>query len=120
VTVYLTVELFSATMLYMPYFVMITLSFLVGLLSVTSYNIRMTATQLYIPAHMRGRINSTQGLLWNIGAILGALIIGFIAEYTTYDYRLIMLLSASISIVAIFLIPIRMKSEFVKIYNADI
>lgn len=120
VTVYLTVELFSATMLYMPYFVMITLSFLVGLLSVTSYNIRMTATQLYIPAHMRGRINSTQGLLWNIGAILGAVIIGFIAEYTTYDYRLIMLLSASISIVAIFLIPIRMKSELVKIYNADI
>jgi MFS family permease len=120
VTVYFTVEIFSATLLYMPYAIMIVISFLVGLLSVTSYNIRMTATQVYIPSHMRGRINSTQNLLWNIGAVLGALVIGFTAEYSTLDYRLIMLLAAILSIGAILLIPVRMKSEFSKIYNADI
>lgn len=120
VSVYLSVELLSATMLYMPYVLMITASFVVGLLSVTSFNIRMTATQTYIPSHMRGRINSTQGLLWNIGAIFGALTIGLVAEYTTFDYRLIMLVVAVISLSAILLIPIRMKNEFKKIYNADV
>jgi MFS family permease len=118
--VYLTVEILSATLLYMPYILMLVISFIVGLLSVTSYNIRMSATQIYIPSHMRGRVNSTQNLLWNIGAILGALIIGYTAEYSSLDYRLIMLLTAILSISAIFLIPIRMKKEFVKIYNADI
>lgn len=120
VTVYFTVEIFGATLLYMPYAMMIIVSFLVGLLSVTSYNIRMTATQVYIPSQMRGRINSTQNLLWNIGAVLGALIIGLVAEYSSLDYRLIMLFAAILSIGAILLIPIRMKSEFSKIYNADI
>jgi len=119
VSVYITVEFFSATLLYMPYVVMIVVSFLVGLLSVTSYNIRMTATQLYIPTEMRGRINSTQNLLWNIGAILGALIVGYTAEYSSLDYRLIMLLVAIVSMSAIFLIPIRMKPEFEKIYNSE-
>ncbi|TNF07452.1 MAG: MFS transporter [Bacillota bacterium] len=118
--VYLSVEIISATLLYMPYLLMLLMSFIVGLLSVTSYNIRMSATQIYIPAHMRGRVNSTQNLLWNIGAILGALVIGYTAEYSSLDYRLIMLLTAVLSISAIFLIPIRMKKEFVKIYNADI
>jgi len=107
-------------MLYLPYLFMIGISFAVGLLSVTSYNIRMTATQVYIPAHMRGRVNSTQGLLWNIGAIIGAIVMGGIAEYSNLDYRFIMLLAAIVSISAIVLIPLRMKHEFKKIYNADI
>lgn len=120
VTVYITVEILGATMLYMPYIMMLVISFSVGLLSVTSYNIRMSATQVYIPNHMRGRVNASQNLLWNIGAILGALIMGAIAEYSTFDYRFIMLSAAIISLTAIFLIPIRMKEEFKKIYNADI
>ncbi|HOI47266.1 MAG TPA: MFS transporter [Bacilli bacterium] len=120
VSVYITVEILSGTMLFMPYPVMIAFSFIVGLLSVTSFNIRMTATQLYIPSHMRGRINSTQTLLWNIGTILGCLIIGFIATYSTIDYRLILLGVTSVSLGAVFLIPIRMKEEFKKIYNRDV
>ena len=120
VTVYITVEIMSATMLYMPYLLMIVISFTVGLLSVTSYNIRMSATQVYIPNHIRGRVNASQNLLWNLGAIFGALIMGAIAEYSTLDYRFIMLLAAIISLTAIFVIPIRMKDEFKKIYNADI
>lgn len=120
VSVYFTVEFLSATMLYMPYVLMVTFSFIVGLLSVTSFNIRMTATQVYIPTQLRGRVNSTQNLLWNIGAIIGALVTGFFAEFTTFDYRFIMLLTAIVSISAILLVPVRMNHEFKKIYNADI
>ncbi|HOI85679.1 MAG TPA: MFS transporter [Acholeplasmataceae bacterium] len=120
VSVYFTVEFLSATMLYMPYVLMVTFSFIVGLLSVTSFNIRMTATQVYIPTQLRGRVNSTQNLLWNIGAIIGALVTGLFAEFITFDYRFIMLLTAIVSISAILLVPVRMNHEFKKIYNADI
>ena len=120
VSVYLTVELLSATMLYMPYVLMITVSFIVGLLSVTSFNIRMTATQVYIPTELRGRVNSTQNLLWHVGGIAGVLTAGFIAEYTTLDYRFILLLLASVSLTTILMVPVRMHHEFKKIYNADI
>lgn len=120
VSVYVTVEILDATMLFMPYFLMIILSFIVGLLSVTSFNIRMSATQTYIPNEIRGRVNSTQALLWNIGAILGTLIIGLVAEYAGIDYRFIIMGAASVSLSAILLIPIRMKHEFVRIYNVDV
>lgn len=120
VSVYFTVELLSATMLYMPYLVMVIFSFIVGLLSVTSFNIRMTATQVYIPTQLRGRVNSTQNLLWNIGAIIGALVTGLFAEFTMLDYRFIMLLAAVVSMTAILVVPVRMHHEFKKIYNADI
>ncbi|MBN2504038.1 MAG: MFS transporter [Bacilli bacterium] len=120
VTVYISVEIMGATMLYMPYVMMIIVSFIVGLLSVTSFNIRMSATQTYIPSDIRGRVNSTQQLLWNFGAILGALIIGLVAEYSGMDYRLIILASSAVSLSAIFLIPVRMSHEFKKIYNVDV
>jgi len=120
VTVYFSVELLGATMLYMPYFLMIIVSFMIGILSVTSFNIRMSATQTYIPADMRGRINSTQQLMWNAGAIIGALIVGLVAEFSGLSYRLIILLTSVVSITTIFLVPIRMKEQFKNIYNKDV
>jgi len=118
--VYFTVEILDATLLFTPYFMMIIISFIVGALSVTSFNIRMAATQTYIPSEKRGRVNSVQNLLWNFGAILGTVIIGCIAEFTDIGYRTIILFSAVVSISAIFLFPIRMKEEFKKIYNVEV
>ncbi len=120
VCVYFTVEILDATVLFMPYFLMIVVTFIVGLLSVTSFNIRMSATQTYIPNEIRGRINSTQQLMWNVGAIIGVITIGLIAEYANIDYRWIIMGAASVSLTAIFLVPVRMKGEFKKIYNADV
>jgi MFS family permease len=120
VSVYITVEVLGATLLYMPYIMMVVVSFIVGLLSVTSFNIRMSATQTYLPSHIRGRVNSTQQMLWNIGTILGTLTIGLIAEYSGLEYRLIILLASVVSLSAIFIFPIGMKNEFKKIYNVDV
>ncbi len=120
VSVYLTVEIMGATLLFMPYVIMVAVSFIVGLLSVTSFNIRMSATQTYLPGHIRGRINSTQQLLWNLGTIFGTLSIGLIAEFSGLDYRLVIMMASVVSISAILLIPIRMKDEFKKIYNVDV
>ena len=120
VTVYFTIEIMGATFLFMPYFLMIVVNFLMGLLAVTSYNIRMSATQSYLPPAMRGRINSTQGFLANLGTILGCLIIGIVAQYSGLSYRTIILLSAVVTFSAILLIPLRMNREFKKIYNAEV
>jgi len=120
VSVYFTVEILSATMLFLPYGFMIATSFIVGLLSVTSFNIRMSATQTYIPSTIRGRVNSTQSLLWNFGTILGCVLIGLIAEFSSFDYKYILLFVGLVTLSAIFMIPIRMKDEFKKIYNKDV
>ncbi len=119
-SVYFIVEIFDAFMLFTPFFVMATMSFLVGLLSVTSFNIRMSATQTYIPSDKRGRVNSVQTLLWNIGAIVGIMIFALLAEFTTIPYEYLIMSSALVSISAIFIFPIRMKEAFQKIYNVDV
>jgi len=119
VAVYFTIEVISATFLFLPYFLMVALNFLTGLLAVTSYNIRMSATQAYLPPEMRGRINAAQGLLSNIGTVAGCLAIGTVAEYAGLSYRLILLFVAGISLTAIFVFPLRMHREFKKIYNAE-
>lgn len=119
-TVYFIVELFDAFMLFTPFVVMAVMTFLVGLFSVTSFNIRMSATQTYIPSAKRGRVNSVQNVLWNIGAIVGILLFAFIAEYTSIGYEYLILSSAIVSLSAIFLFPVRWKEEFKKIYNVDV
>ncbi|HOO43900.1 MAG TPA: MFS transporter, partial [Bacillota bacterium] len=120
VSVYLTVEVLGAVTLLSPYIVMIIFSFIIGVLSVTSFDIRMSATQTYIHSSIRGRVNSVFQLLWSIGGILGLLAAGAIAEYTTIPYEWIIFCAAGISIPTIFLIPIRMRKDFENIYNVDL
>ena len=120
VTVYFTVEILSAITLLSPYILMIIFSFIVGLLSVTSFNIRMSATQTYVQSSIRGRVNSVFQLLWSFGAIIGFIVAGFVAEYTTIGYEYIILSAAAVSIPAILLIPVRMRKDFENIYNVDV
>jgi len=120
ITVYFTVEVLGAITLLSPYFVMVGFSFIIGLLSVTSFNIRMSATQTYVHSSIRGRVNSVFQLLWSIGAIVGTLLAGLVAEYTNIGYEWIIFYAAFISIPTIFLIPVRMRKEFENIYNVDL
>lgn len=120
ITVYFTVEILSAITLLSPYFLMITFSFLIGLFSVTSFNIRMSSTQTYVGSQIRGRVNSVFQLLWNFGAIIGTLAAGFAAEYTNIPYQWIIFSVIFFSIPTILLIPVRMKKDFENIYNVDL
>ncbi len=120
VTVYFSVEILGAITLLSPYFVMIIFSFIIGLLSVTSFNIRMSAVQTYVPSSIRGRVNAVFSLLWSIGGIIGLIAAGLIAEYTQIGYQWIIFGGAGLTIPAILLIPVRMKKDFEKIYNVDL
>lgn len=120
ITVYFTVEILSAITLLSPYFLMVTFSFIIGLLSVTSFNIRMSATQTYVHSSIRGRVNSVFQLLWNVGAVIGTILAGVVAEYTNIGYEWIIFCAVFISIPTILLIPVRMRKEFENIYNVDL
>jgi MFS family permease len=120
VLVYFSVEIIGATQLYYPLPLMIISAFFVGLIAVTSFNIRMSATQSYIPNDKRARINSAQNLMHGLGSIIGLLVIGYLATYVTNDYRLLVLGSAVVSLGAILLFPVRLKKEFIKIYNREV
>lgn len=119
-TVYFLVEIIGATQLYYPYPLMVGSAFFTGLIAVTSFNIRMSATQSYIPNDKRARINSAQNLMHGFGSIAGLLITGYLATYVVSDYRMLLLVSATVSIGAIILFPVRLKKEFIKIYNREV
>jgi hypothetical protein len=55
-----------------------------------------------------------------LGSIIGLLVIGYLATYVTNDYRLLVLGSAVVSLGAILLFPVRLKKEFIKIYNREV
>ena len=54
------IEAISTTVLFLPYAVMIGMYFISGLLAVTSFNIRMSATQAYLPAETIAQPNGAE------------------------------------------------------------
>ncbi len=80
-TVYLAINLLEGGYLYTPLNVMRLACFLVGILGVTSYTIRISATQAYVPNGMRGRFNGAFAMLDTSGALLGELLAGAALNY---------------------------------------
>jgi predicted MFS family arabinose efflux permease len=75
ISVYTTVTILEAVDLYLPVYVMMISMFIEGILGVTSYNIRISATQSYVPDTIRGRFNGAFQMLCSVGTIVGQLII---------------------------------------------
>ncbi|MBR3560208.1 MAG: MFS transporter [Oscillospiraceae bacterium] len=75
-SVYVIIGLIEATYLYAPLGVMRLGCFLVGILGVTSYTIRISATQAYVPNELRGRFNGAFVMLDTAGALVGELLAG--------------------------------------------
>ena len=50
---------------------MAALCFIVGLGGVTSYTIRISATQSYVPDEKKGRFNGAFNMLYTLGALIG-------------------------------------------------
>lgn len=78
--VYLASALLEGTYLYSPTGMMCVACFCLGIFSATSYNIRVSATQSYVPNEMKGRFNGAFLMLSTVGSMLGELIAGAAAE----------------------------------------
>ena len=79
-TVYLILSVIEAAYLYLPVPVMMGLYLTAGMLSVTSYNIRISATQSYVPDGKKGRFNGAFTLLSTLGTFFGEMAAGALAE----------------------------------------
>ena len=55
--------------------------FLIGILGVTSYTIRSSATQSYVPHERKGRFNGAFIMLTTAGSLLGELLAGIFTAF---------------------------------------
>lgn len=117
-TVYLAVTLLEGTMLYLPIPLMAAAFFTYGLLGVTSYNIRIAATQSYIPDTKRARFNGTFQMLCSLGGVLGTLLAGSLAEVMP-ERRVVLTLSA-VNLCAVWLLMFRGRKAVAAVYNREV
>lgn len=116
--VYVAISIIEGTLLWMPIPLMAAAFFLNGLLSVTSYNIRIAATQSYIPDAMRARFNGTFQMLCSIGSVAGSLTAGSLAEVT--DERTAVMLMAAVGLAGSYVFMYRGRKHVAAIYNREV
>lgn len=118
VFVYLAISVLDGVLLFMPVHVMMVFCFVTGVLGVTSYNIRISATQNYIPSDMRGRFNGLFLMITTIGTLLGQLIAGVLGDIMPAPYVVASFMAVNLLAVLLIMLP---GGKYVKkIYNQDI
>lgn len=113
--VYLTIDVIEGVYLFLPLVLMRILTFLDGILGVTSYNIRLSATQSYVPNEKKGRFNGVFLTLTTIGTLSGQLVAGSLSEIL--ETRMLILLIMSVGILFGILIFARNRKVIAPIYN---
>ena len=116
--VYIVSALIDASYLFTPVLLMMLLQFISGLICVTSFNIRISSTQNYVPNEMRGRFNGTFQMLTTAGAIFGQLLAGALGDIL--PIRPVVVIANVVSITAAILIMYRGRKHVKPIYNVDI
>ena len=74
--IYVIISINEGIYLFFPIPVMILLCFIVGIGGITSYTIRLSATQSYVPDERKGRFNGAFNVLSTAGALVGELAAG--------------------------------------------
>jgi len=116
--VYVTIALVEAFYLYTPLIGMMIGSFLIGILGVTSYNIRVSATQSYVPDHIKGRFNGAFFMLNTVGTLSGELLAGVLSEHI--PMRTTLMIFMLFSAVSALLIVGGNKKHIAPIYNRNV
>lgn len=103
--------------LFFPVPVMMLMCFVIGVGGVTTYTIRISATQSYVPDEKKGRFNGAFNMLFMIGAVLGEMTAGFVSEAVSERTILMtaMLVEAALALVIIG----GSKKHIEKIYNRE-
>ena len=113
--VYIIISLCEGTYLYCAIPVMMLLCFIVGLGGVTSYTIRVSATQSYVPDEMKGRFNGAFNMLYTVGALIGEFAAGTLTLYI--GERLILFSAMLLCAVAAVVFIGGGRRHVAKIYN---
>ena len=115
--VYITLCLLEGTYLYVPIPLMRVMCFLTGILGVTSYTIRISATQHYVPDEKKGRFNGAFGILNTAGSLSGELLAGALASL--FPPRAVLAGFMFINLLAAVFIIGGKKKEVAAIYNVE-
>ena len=116
--VYISICFIEGAFLFTPVFMMVIMTFLVGILGVTSYNIRISATQSYVPDDKRARFNGAFCMFMSLGTIIGQLSAGALAELI--PIRAVVVGFNALCLVASFAIMLRGKHHVKPIYNRKV
>ena len=117
-TVYALINIIEGGILFLPIPLMALTFFIDGMLGVTSYNIRIAATQSYIPDGKRARFNGAFQMLTSLGSLSGTLLAGSLAE--VMPERGVILLFSAIDLAAAWLFMFRRRKEVAAIYNREV
>jgi MFS family permease len=113
--VYIIIGLFEGLYLYVPIPLAMLMSFVVGVGGVTSYTIRISATQSYVPDEKKGRFNGAFQVLSTSGSLVAELLAGVMTLYL--DQRAVLLVFEMVSVVAAIVIIGGSSKHVKKIYN---
>lgn len=116
--VYITITFMQGALPFTPAACMLLLSFGIGCLAVNSYNIRIAATQSYVPNDYRARFNSIFLVITTIGSITGELGAGAMGE--VFSPRFVMLGSQLFNLAAIYFIIWRGRKAVMEVYNRTV
>ncbi len=114
-SVYIIISMMEGTMLYFPIVVMMVMCFAEGILGVTSYNIRISATQSYVPDEKKGRFNGIFQMINMGGMLLGQFVAGVLGEFMSQ--RTVLLGFHMLTFIAAIVIIGGNKKYVEKIYN---
>ena len=83
----------------------------------TSYNIRISATQAYVPHEKKGRFNGTFQMMSTFGMLTGELLSGAMADFM--DKRMVLVCFSALEFTAAWLFMYRNRKEVSRIYNRE-
>ena len=115
--VYIVINILSAFYLYLPIPAEIACCIVIGLLGVTSYNIRISATQRYVPDEKKGRFNGAFNTLSMIGILTGEAFAGVLS--LKIPLRIIVMIICLINLAAAFVFIGGNRTEISKVYNTE-
>lgn len=115
---YFAVNTIEGTMLFMPLIVMYIVYFISGIMSMTTYNIRIASTQSYVPDDRKGRFNGTFNMLCSLGSVCGSMLAGALCEFV--DMRVVIVCFSGLTVALIPLIFLPRKEAVKAIYNQDV
>jgi MFS family permease len=113
--VYFSLNFLNAILLLVPYPLMLVVQVFVGVLSINSFNIRMSSVQSYVPAEKRGRINGFYQIMTAFGMIIGRIFAGYAGEY--FEYTHIIIGMSTIGLIAFFVFIQANKKNVSAVYN---
>lgn len=118
VFVYIALHVLEGGFLFLPYAGMIACHFMIGLLGVTSYNIRVTGTQSYVDDSVRGRFNGVFSMMFFMGSIIGRLLAGAVSEFI--PLRTAIVAAEALGIIAVICILLPGREAVKRIYNVNV